>query len=98
VTSQRQYTNEDLAIALDTDDVYGAREDRREDLECITGRDVTGGELDAWIVDGTLPGDRDAASLIGDASPKSSAIGCALMIVWGAFWSVVTVLAALVTA
>ncbi len=44
-----------LAQALGTDDVYGACEDRRKDLECIIGRDPTEPELDAWIIDGTLP-------------------------------------------
>ena len=32
----------------DIDDL-GVREDRREDLECITGREVTEAELDAFI-------------------------------------------------
>ncbi len=44
-----------LAEALGTDDVYGAREDRREDLEAILDRDIAESELDSWILDGTLP-------------------------------------------
>ena len=44
-----------LAQAMGTDDVYGASEDRREDLGRIIGRDPTDDELDAWIIDGTLP-------------------------------------------
>lgn len=44
-----------LAQAMGTDDVYGAREDRRKDLGCILDRDPTEPELDAWIIDSTLP-------------------------------------------
>lgn len=44
-----------LAEALDTLDVSGAYGDKREDLESMLNRDVTEAELDAWIIDGTLP-------------------------------------------